>query len=327
VMSKLLVCVRSPQLFSRLRGPFSALQRLKLDTTEGLGPFQLRALKALTSVSVSGCHVLAAVDSLHLPTALTGLDLSFCTNLKRLAGLEQLVLLRSLDLSFVHGFGSLPVLPTSLRELSLSFSNVPDLVAVSSLAELTHLNLSGCSELTESALLSVSGLLKLVHLNLTGCAGVRDLAPLSAVHSLQVLNLSHCHVQDLRPLSKLTQLARLDLTHCESARSLEGVPPGLCALNLNFSAACADTEGLNRLRALRVLHLAGDRVQDLCALQNMQRLETLYVWTCEKLRDPCLQSLKDLKGLRLLDLYQCDGITTCGLESLRVVLKKLKIIL
>jgi hypothetical protein len=326
VMSKLLAYVRSPLLLFRLHQlPVGGLRRLQLHTTKGLKPGQLPTLKSLTSLSVSGCHALAAVESLHLPPTLTALDLSFCTNLKCLAGVELLVHLHSLDLSFVHGFGPLPALPTSLRELSLSFSNVTDLTVVSGLSELTHLNLSGCSELLDSALLCVSSLSKLAHLNLTGCVGLRDLAPLSSVQSLQVLNLTNCHVQDLRPVSKLPHLTRLELTNCEGVRSLDGVPPRLHTLNLNLSAACADVQGLSKLIGLRVLHLAGSHVQDLRALEHMPQLESLYVWTCEKLQDSCLQSLKNLTGLRLFDVYQCDGITALGLKSLGIGLKKLKI--
>lgn len=168
VMSNLLAHVRFPRML-RLRGsPFNALRRLHLTTTEGLQPFQLQTLKSLTSLSVSGCHTLSTVHFLHLPTTLTALDLSFCTNLQCLQGLEQLVHLRSLDLSFVHGFGTLPALPPTLRELILSFVNVTELVVLCSPPALTHLNLSGCSELSDAALRYVACVPALVHLNLTG---------------------------------------------------------------------------------------------------------------------------------------------------------------
>jgi hypothetical protein len=325
VMSNVLVCVRLPRLFFHLhRSPLKTLRRLHLTTTEGLQPFQLQTLKFLTSLSVSGCHALSAVDYLHLPTTLTALDLSFCTNLKRLAGLEQLVHLRSLDLSFVHGFGALPALPLTLRELSLSFSNVTDLLVVRSLVALTHLNLSGCSELSDAALCCVACLPALVYLNLTGCTQLRDLAPLSTMSSLETLNFTNCHVQHLQPLSTLGKLSRLDLTNCAGVRSLTGVPP-VRTLNLNFSAACADVQGLRRQVGLHTLHLAGDHVADLCALEGMVNLEHLYVCTCGRLTDRCLQTLHTLSQLTHFDVYNCNGITAQGLQALCAANANLKI--
>lgn len=324
VMSNLLARVRFPRML-RLRGsPFNALRRLHLTTTEGLQPFQLQTLKFLTSLSVSGCHTLSTVHSLHLPTTLTALDLSFCTNLKCLQGLEQLVHLRRLDLSFVHGFGTLPALPPTLRELILSFINVTDLVVLRSLPALTHLNLSGCSELSDAALRYVACVPALVHLNLTGCTQLRDLAPLSTMSSLQTLNLTNCYVQNLQPLSTLAKLSRLELINCDSVRSLAGVPP-LHTLNLNFSAASRDIQGLRRQVSLRTLHLAGDHVADLCALESMVNLEHLNVWTCGRLTDHCLQTLHALPQLTHFDVYSCDGITSQGLKTLCAAHPNLKI--
>jgi hypothetical protein len=229
-----------------------------------------------------------------------------------------------LDLSFVHGFGTLPALPPTLRELSLSFSNVTDLLVVRSLTALTHLNLSGCSELPDAALCCVACLPALVYLNLTGCTQLRDLAPLSTISSLQTLNLTNCHVQRLQPLSSLVKLSRLELTNCDGVRSLVGVPP-VRTLILNFSAACADVQGVRQQVGLRTLHLAGDHVADLCALDGMVNLEHLYVWTCGRLTDHCLQTLHTLSTLTHFDVYNCDGITAKGLQALRASNHNLKI--
>lgn len=271
-----------------------------------------QALVSLRSLTLSGCDTLCTLSSLLLPPSLRVLDLSFCTNLKCLQGLDQLQDLRSLDLAFVHAFGRLPALPPSLQELGLSFSNITDLAAVANLPNLLRLDLSGCSELSDTMLNNLQALVRLTDLNLTGCVGLRNLSPLGGLLALQNLNLSNCYIQDLEPLSTLGSLSRLELANCDRLTNLRGIP-NIHTLNLNFCT----TDGLERLyKSLRELHLAGSDVFDLRAVSGLHQLERLYVWTCERLDDGCVSPLRFLTNLKLFDVYQCDGITTAGLRAL-----------
>jgi Leucine-rich repeat (LRR) protein len=310
MLSYCAVQIESPLLLNL--GPLcKGIRNLHLTTLEGSN-IDCQALVSLRSLTLSGCDTLCAMSSLLLPLSLQHLDLSFCTNLKCLQGLNQLQNLRSLDLAFVHGFGRLPPLSPSLRELGLSFSNIRDLAAVAALPNLSRLDLSGCSELSDTMLNNLQALLRLTHLNLTGCVRLRNLSPLGGLPTLKNLNLSNCHIQDLEPLSTLGSLSRLELANCDKLANLHGIP-NVRALNLNFCT----TDGLGSLgESLRELHLAGSDVFDLRAVIKLPKLERLYVWTCERLDDSCVSSLHLLKNLKLFDVYQCEKITTAGMRAL-----------
>lgn len=319
-MSRFLLQIESSATLCKLGTLLKGVRRLQLNTLSTSSHHDFRGLTSLRSLTLSGCDTLRTVDCLHLPPMLHTLDLSFCTNLKCLKGLSSLAELRSLDLAFVHGFGGrLPPLSPTLRELGLSFSNVTDLHVVQDLPNLTRVDLSGCSELSDTMLANLAALTKLADLNLTGCAQLRDLWPLAALKSLQTLNLSNCGIQDLRPLSSLASLSRLELANCEQVLSLTGIPP-VRTLNLNFCPALRGRVGLpnllSELANLRELHLAGDQVLDLCVATMVPKLERLFVWTCERLDDRSLDALRVLPCLKLFDVYQCDGITAAGLRRL-----------
>ena len=104
----------------------------------------------------------------------------------------------------------------SLRLYSLTMQELPSL---SSLTQLSSLDISRCYELTK--LRGLSCLKQLTYLNLTRCQSLTELKGLSNLKKLRYLNLSGCNrLTQLHGLEQLTQLVTLKLSYCQSLTTL-----------------------------------------------------------------------------------------------------------
>ncbi len=225
------ICLASKNGASEL-----SLTNLRLDRL----PKELGDLKALTKLLVDGCLELTDISSLRLCTNLEVLDLRACPHVTDMSSLRGLQRLRELYLGTRD--------TTTIFTDKGPFSSLADIGALTDLAALETIILSGCKQLQD--LRPLTALTALQHLDLSQCGQLQDLRPLTALTALQHLNLSWCgQLQDLPPLTALTALQHLNLRWCGQ---LQGLPPlsALTALQYLDLSECGQLQDLPPLSAL-----------------------------------------------------------------------------
>mmetsp|Transcript_5604 Transcript_5604/g.12412 ORF Transcript_5604/g.12412 Transcript_5604/m.12412 type:complete len:724 (+) Transcript_5604:271-2442(+) len=257
-------------------------------------------------------------------TTLTSLNLQDCNSITNngLLALEKLKCLSSLSLK-------------GCRKLTNC-----GLEALQRNTALTSLNLYGCLRVADKGLLPLTGL-QLVSLHL-GNTRIKDegLAYLAQITSLQELHFDQEEITDsgIKQLSSLTQLQSLALRDCvdvsgDSLSELIPSLPNLQSLDLykNFTiddsqlAKCLEFLGsvtfldlrgtyvtedglqqLTKLSSLQKLCLAPTKddlwTQYLCVVSNLTQLTSLTINNCTLIQFPLLETLRQLKLLRELDL-------------------------
>lgn len=209
----------------------------------------------------------------------------------------------------------------NLRSLDLSkCSNLTDtgLQPISELVNLTYLDLPR-TKITNTGLQYLSKLVNLTYLNLQGCRGVTDAGPLSQLVNLTYLNLDGCNITDTEPLSKLVNLTDLNLFSRSGipTTGLSGLSNLLNLKNLDLSdSRITDTglEKLSNLLNLKNLNLSGSEITD-AGLEKLSKLVNLTRLNLggSKITDAGLKHLS--KNLTNLNLSKTN-ITDDGLKSL-----------
>nr|XP_048293096.1 F-box/LRR-repeat protein 20-like isoform X5 [Myodes glareolus] len=156
---------------------------------------------------------------------------------------------------------------------------------------LTSLDLSGCSELTDGALLAVSrGLQHLRHLSLRKLQRLTDAGctALGALHELQSLDMAECCLVSGRELAQVLG-------------SVRRAPPALTSLRLAYCSSLKDASVLSMIPALgpslKVLDLSScvaltnQTVQAICTY--LIHLSVLRLAWCKELQDWGLLGLKE----------------------------------
>jgi hypothetical protein len=166
-------------------GRLSALSDLTLrecKRIQGNGLSHLKPLFRLTSLSLAGDSRVTdlGLTSVGVLTSLRRLNLSRCSGITA-AGLDHLGALDNLtylDLSWNSQLGddALDVLRRFPNLLTLSLAHLPigngALVHLRPLRRLQHLDLSGCTGITDRGLRELRSLKELIYVNLTGCPRV-----------------------------------------------------------------------------------------------------------------------------------------------------------
>eukprot|EP00611_Tribonema_gayanum_P029810 TRINITY_DN8095_c0_g1_i1.p1 TRINITY_DN8095_c0_g1~~TRINITY_DN8095_c0_g1_i1.p1 ORF type:complete len:558 (+),score=73.18 TRINITY_DN8095_c0_g1_i1:248-1675(+) len=188
-------------------------------------------LTTLTKLDLGFCSTVPTVRDLSMLAALTWLNLTCCLTLESVPGLSRLAALRylSVDCLFVVDERELCAAVSSLRGLThlrASLFGGSAYIDYSNFAALARLNLAGNN--FRSVPLHVSALPELTHLDLSCCTEITSLPNMSRLKKLRFLDLSKCHsLTDLLELSSLSALVTLKLAHCEG---LEHFPADLTAL-------------------------------------------------------------------------------------------------
>jgi hypothetical protein len=153
---------------------------------------------------------------------------------------------------YLGGLGALRLIPDlrsslpNLVGLSLAWTRISDVTALSRLSKLKYLNLCGTSVRHLSPLANLPELETLI---LWGTP-VDDISPLQTLRNLRILDLEATHVSNLQPLSNLLQLASLDLRKTE----------------------IVDIAPLSKLTSLAGLRISDTRVSDISTALAMHRL-------------------------------------------------------
>ncbi|XP_077840336.1 leucine-rich repeat-containing protein 29 isoform X12 [Macaca mulatta] len=227
----------------------------------------------------------------------------------------------------------------------ISLTNVDGSPASYQQPGLTSLDLSGCSELTDGALLAVSrGLRHLRRLSLGKLQRLTDAGctALGGLRELQSLNMAECCLVRGRELAQAlgsvhgapSQLASLSLAHCSSLKDasvLSMIPAlGLSLRVLDLSSCVALTNRTLQAICTYLTHLSVLRLawcRELCdwgllgleePLQGTQPRPELE-HQASGTKDPCPEpqgpSLLMLRALQELDLTACSKLTDASLAK------------
>ncbi|KAL4685393.1 hypothetical protein H8959_000990 [Pygathrix nigripes] len=348
-----------PEMAQSVRQALSGLRELNLAGLRDLADLSFNRLSScapsLERLSLAYCHLtfeLGPARGSISPQDSSPSRFSF-RNLLRFVQ-ERAGRLCALDLS---GTGLPPealqalgqVAGLQLQELSLHSCRDLSTEAVATLCfqqpGLTSLDLSGCSELTDGALLAVSrGLRHLRRLSLGKLQRLTDAGctALGGLRELQSLNMAECCLVRGRELAQAlgsvhgapSQLASLSLAHCSSLKDasvLSMIPAlGLSLRVLDLSSCVALTNRTLQaigtyLTHLSVLHLAWCR--ELCdwgllgleepvqGTQPRPELEHQASGTKDPCPEPQGPSLLMLRALQELDLTACSKLTDASLAK------------
>ncbi|XP_070940844.1 F-box/LRR-repeat protein 2 isoform X5 [Macaca nemestrina] len=348
-----------PEMAQSVRQALSGLRELNLAGLRDLADLSFNRLSScapsLERLSLAYCHLtfeLGPVRGSISPQDSSPSQFSF-RNLLRFVQ-ERAGRLRALDLS---GTGLPPealqalgqVAGLQLQELSLHSCRDLSTEAVATLCfqqpGLTSLDLSGCSELTDGALLAVSrGLRHLRRLSLGKLQRLTDAGctALGGLRELQSLNMAECCLVRGRELAQAlgsvhgapSQLACLSLAHCSSLKDasvLSMIPAlGLSLRVLDLSSCVALTNRTLQAICTYLTHLSVLRLawcRELCdwgllgleePLQGTQPRPELE-HQASGTKDPCPEpqgpSLLMLRALQELDLTACSKLTDASLAK------------
>ncbi|XP_039744871.1 F-box/LRR-repeat protein 2 isoform X3 [Pteropus medius] len=286
-----------PETAQRVQQALSGLRELNLAGLQNLADLSFNRLSScapyLERLSLAYCHLtfeLGPAQGSRVPQESSPSQFSF-RNLLRFVK-ERASRLHALDLS---GTGLLPealqalgqVAGLQLQELSLHSCRDLSTEAVAALCHqqpgLTFLDLSGCSELTDGALLAVSrGLQHLQHLNLRKLQRLTDAGctALGGLWELQSLDMAECCLVSGRELAL-------------ALGSVRGTPPPLTSLSLAYCSSLKDASVFSLIPvlgpSLRVLDLSScvaltnRTLQAICTY--LTQLSVLRLAWCKELQD------------------------------------------
>ena len=279
-----------------LVGTLPRLETLNVKSCQKISDFSpLASWTSLRNLDMTCCYHVVCVPPLR---HLQRLDMNGCNGLRQWNALSGMFELEFLSLSgCVVTDEDVRHLPTSLTDLNLGFcSKLTDLalVEVARSRSLQHLNLSGCTRVTN--LDALANLRSMLSLRLVFCFGLTQINAVATMPRLQCINAPHAEVtcQGLvRGLNGLSELYELELSHSRQTHVGFGGP--LLALNKL------------ELRSCLMLH-------DLGALQFAKNLRVLDLNGSTQINDRSLESLEHTLGLTHLNLNSCTEITDVGLS-------------
>ncbi|XP_036897432.1 leucine-rich repeat-containing protein 29 isoform X4 [Sturnira hondurensis] len=306
-----------PEMAERVRQALSDLRELSLAGLRDLADLSFNRLSccapSLERLSLAYCHLTFEVGPARGsvgPQDSSASQLSFRNLLRFLK--ERAGRLHALDLS---GTGLPPgalqalgqVAGLQLQELSLHSCRDLSTEAVATLCrlqpDLTSLDLSGCSELADGALLAVSrGLRHLQHLRLRKLQRLTDAGctALGALHELQSLDMAECCLVSGRELA-------------QALGSVQGAPPPLASLSLAY---CSSLKPHPELEHQTLGPNASPSPQPQGpSLLMLRALQELDLTACSKLTDASLAKVLQFPQLRHLSLSLLPALTDKGLVA------------
>ncbi|XP_023379295.1 F-box/LRR-repeat protein 2 isoform X4 [Pteropus medius] len=305
-----------PETAQRVQQALSGLRELNLAGLQNLADLSFNRLSScapyLERLSLAYCHLtfeLGPAQGSRVPQESSPSQFSF-RNLLRFVK-ERASRLHALDLS---GTGLLPealqalgqVAGLQLQELSLHSCRDLSTEAVAALCHqqpgLTFLDLSGCSELTDGALLAVSrGLQHLQHLNLRKLQRLTDAGctALGGLWELQSLDMAECCLVSGRELAL-------------ALGSVRGTPPPLTSLSLAYCSSLKPHQKLEHQASGPKDPSSQPQGPSLLMLQALQELD---LTACSKLTDTSLAKVLQFPQLRQLSLSLLPALTNKGLVA------------
>ncbi|KAM5298068.1 putative RNA-binding protein EEED8.10 isoform 3-T5 [Glossophaga mutica] len=306
-----------PEMAQRVQQALSNLRELNLAGLRDLADLSFNRLSScapsLERLSLAYCHLafeVAPARGSIGPRDSSPSQLSFCNLLRFLK--ERAGRLHALDLS---GTGLPPealqalgqVAGLQLQELSLHSCRDLSTEAVAALCRLqpglTSLDLSGCSELADGALLAVSrGLRHLQRLRLRKLQRLTDAGctALGGLRELQSLDMAECCLVSGRELA-------------QALGSVHGAPPPLASLSLAYCSSLKPHPELEHQASGPKAALSPQPLGP--SLLMLQALQELDLTACSKLTDASLAKVLQFPQLRHLSLSLLPALTDKGLVA------------
>nr|KAF6410854.1 leucine rich repeat containing 29 [Rousettus aegyptiacus] len=305
-----------PETAQRVQQALSGLRELNLAGLQNLADLSFNRLSScapdLERLSLAYCHLtfeLGPARGSSVPQDSSRSQFSFHNLLQFVK--ERASRLHALDLS---GTGLLPealqalgqVAGLQLQELSLHSCRDLSTEAVAAFCHqqpgLTFLDLSGCSELTDGALLAVSrGLQHLQHLNVRKLQRLTDAGctALGGLWELQSLDMAECCLVSGRELAL-------------ALSSVHGTPPPLTSLSLAYCSSLKPHQELEHQASGPKDPSSQPQGPSLLMLQALQELD---LTACSKLTDTSLAKVLQFPQLRQLSLSLLPALTNKGLVA------------
>jgi internalin A len=297
-------------------------------------PLDISALSGLINLTYLnlGYNDIPNISALSRLINLTYLDLNLGYIIGDISTLANLTKLTYLNLSndWLNNY-DLPVISTltQLTELHLGGNEISSLKALSSLINLTILDMRGTYigegsfdglealtnltslnlqnvYLTEEVMAEFPSLPKLTDLNLSETY-IRNISALAGLPNLTNLNLSDCDVRDVSPLAGLTNLTTLYLYNNivnPFAFATFNDFNKLTYLDLDTNGI-QDISGLAGLKNLTTLILTYNGVNDISPLVNLTKLENLSLFSNSGGPQP-LSDISPLRELTNLHFVRLD---------------------
>lgn len=278
------------------------------------------------------CRKVDALDNLNAST-LRFLTLESCRSLTRLPDLKGCVNLNDLNVLYCENLVKPPELTScsKLRELKL--------VGCKHLQEPP--NLSNCSELVELHMWELENLRAmprlhqstgLKYVSLCGCKKVNKVHDLDQLTNLEDLGIIDTSVKYADLVGMLNPLKKLKKIRCEVSQAtwnlgdnidLQDVKLTTTQLKKKLNLAewnflkrltiypCEldDAVDLSTFSKLETIYISSNKsykLRELRGLDNMPQLAKLCLWECTWLT--YVSDLRNLRGLKIVNLYNCDNV-------------------
>ncbi len=192
-----------------------------------------------------------------------------------------------------------PIMFRDMQLTRLEAQNLPLLLTINK--NINHLDFS-YSDITEERLEEIVRTYPhLRSLNLSGCENIRNIAMLSGLTQLHTLDLSRNDIQDLSHLRPLTKLRTLNLS-ANNIQDISHLRPLTKLQTLNLANTnIQDYSHLSPLAELRTLNLSYTNIQDISHLRPLAQLHTLNLSHTD-IQD--ISHLSPLTQLHTLNLSQ-----------------------
>ena len=182
-----------------------------------------------------------------------------------------------------------------LTSLNLSNNSISDISALGGLKNLTELYLGG-NQISDISVLSGLTNLKLLRLTYNQ---ISDISALGGLKNLTVLWLASNQISDISAIGGLTNLTELSLSENQiSDISVLGGLKNLTELGLGINQI-SDISALGGLKNLTVLYLYKNQISDISAIGGLTNLTELYLWGNQISDISALGNLTNLTRLEL----------------------------
>ncbi|CAI0421319.1 unnamed protein product [Linum tenue] len=218
-------------------------------------------LTKLHTLVIRSCWALFEIQGLDASmgeSSLTHLEVSCCPKLASVEELLQsLQALQTLKLTNFQALETLLLRLSSLSKVRLKLNDCASIVRLpdlSALKNLTLLNISGCTQLTEVT--GLESLESLQVLAMSRCKSVSKLPDLSILEYLRYLNISKCtQLKEVIGVERLEWLELLAMSHCKSIKQLSDLSglKYLKHLDIRQCRRLTEIKGLQELKSLEVL--------------------------------------------------------------------------
>ncbi|CAN0829322.1 Disease resistance protein L6 [Linum grandiflorum] len=323
-----------------------ALESLTLGSIDPHGPFpDLLRLQNLKQLSISGWRQFPEFIEFGRLKSLQSLEMKDCKSLKSDMGkLQKLEEIRTGKLAW-GAEQEVPMLPTSLKRLTISSPRIPNLLELKDLEELYFENCDGAPEilgdvwkLTKlktlkmvecichgSLLLNPDGTLPsaLTCLVVDWSGGLTRLPNLGNLSNLMELRLFQFSASEIHGLEKLRVLEALEISESMSLDHLHGLEnlmhlKELILKNCGLKGRLPNLSKMNKLHKLVIVEcqlLSEIQGLEFIEFGRLKSLQTLEMKDCKSLKR--LSILSSLENLETLDLSGCVRLVDIpGLDRL-----------